>query len=215
MGNYVFATDDAGRRRDARRRRRPRQRPRRRRDPRAHAERASPTSTTSRTNDIPGQDEHERGYWRDVGTLDAYYEANMDLLGAAAGRSASTTPSGRSTACSCRCRRPRSATAATARPPASTTACSARARSSPAAASRRSIIGPDVYIETGAEVTESIIFPGVRVGPGRPPAPLHHRQERHRARPATGSASMTGSTRRGFARSDQGVIVVEKDQVLG
>ena len=25
------------------------------------------------TNVIPGQEEHERGYWRDVGTLDAYY----------------------------------------------------------------------------------------------------------------------------------------------
>ena len=32
------------------------------------------------TNNVPGQDERERGYWRDVGTLDAYYEANMDLI---------------------------------------------------------------------------------------------------------------------------------------
>ena len=32
------------------------------------------------TNVIPGQAEHERGYWRDVGSLDAYYEANMDLI---------------------------------------------------------------------------------------------------------------------------------------
>jgi glucose-1-phosphate adenylyltransferase len=32
------------------------------------------------TNVVPGQDERERGYWRDVGTLDAYYEANMDLI---------------------------------------------------------------------------------------------------------------------------------------
>jgi glucose-1-phosphate adenylyltransferase len=31
-------------------------------------------------NFIPGQADHERGYWRDVGSLDAYYEANMDLL---------------------------------------------------------------------------------------------------------------------------------------
>ncbi len=32
------------------------------------------------TNIVPGQDERERGYWRDVGTLDAFYEANMDLI---------------------------------------------------------------------------------------------------------------------------------------
>jgi len=31
-------------------------------------------------NEIPGQDERERGYWRDVGTLGAYFAANMDLI---------------------------------------------------------------------------------------------------------------------------------------
>ncbi len=31
-------------------------------------------------NVIRGQTERERGYWRDVGTLDAYYQANMDLV---------------------------------------------------------------------------------------------------------------------------------------
>lgn len=31
-------------------------------------------------NVIPGMKPEERGYWRDVGTLDAYYEANMDLV---------------------------------------------------------------------------------------------------------------------------------------
>ncbi len=32
------------------------------------------------TNTVPGQNEEERGYWRDVGTIDAYWEANMDLV---------------------------------------------------------------------------------------------------------------------------------------
>jgi len=31
-------------------------------------------------NTVPGQGEKERGYWRDVGSLDAYYQANMDLV---------------------------------------------------------------------------------------------------------------------------------------
>jgi len=35
-----------------------------------------------RDNDVPGQRESERGYWRDVGTLDSYYEAHMDLISA-------------------------------------------------------------------------------------------------------------------------------------
>lgn len=33
-------------------------------------------------NRIPGLSERERGYWRDVGSLDAYYEASMDLIAA-------------------------------------------------------------------------------------------------------------------------------------
>ncbi|MBV5330296.1 MAG: glucose-1-phosphate adenylyltransferase [Chlorobium sp.] len=31
-------------------------------------------------NVIPGMKEEERGYWKDVGTIDSYYEANMNLL---------------------------------------------------------------------------------------------------------------------------------------
>ncbi len=34
------------------------------------------------SNRVPGQNEIERGYWRDVGTLDAYYQASMDLVAA-------------------------------------------------------------------------------------------------------------------------------------
>jgi glucose-1-phosphate adenylyltransferase len=32
------------------------------------------------TNDVPGASERELGYWRDVGDLDSYYEASMDLV---------------------------------------------------------------------------------------------------------------------------------------
>lgn len=31
-------------------------------------------------NEVPGVTERERGYWRDVGDLDSYYEASMDLV---------------------------------------------------------------------------------------------------------------------------------------
>ncbi len=31
-------------------------------------------------NDVPGEDVVERGYWRDVGTLEAYWQAQMDLI---------------------------------------------------------------------------------------------------------------------------------------
>ena len=31
-------------------------------------------------NDVPGATDRDRAYWRDVGTLDAYYDAHMDLV---------------------------------------------------------------------------------------------------------------------------------------
>jgi glucose-1-phosphate adenylyltransferase len=31
-------------------------------------------------NIIPGSNDRERGYWRDVGTIDAYWQANLDLI---------------------------------------------------------------------------------------------------------------------------------------
>ncbi len=33
-------------------------------------------------NEVPGVGERERGYWRDVGSLDSYFEAHMDLVSA-------------------------------------------------------------------------------------------------------------------------------------
>ncbi|MGW0607970.1 glucose-1-phosphate adenylyltransferase [Streptomyces sp. NPDC002644] len=32
------------------------------------------------TNHVPGETKRDQGYWRDVGTIDAYYDAHMDLL---------------------------------------------------------------------------------------------------------------------------------------
>jgi glucose-1-phosphate adenylyltransferase len=32
------------------------------------------------TNEVPGATERDKGYWRDVGTLDAYFDAHMDLI---------------------------------------------------------------------------------------------------------------------------------------
>jgi glucose-1-phosphate adenylyltransferase len=32
------------------------------------------------TNVVPGEEGHNRGYWRDIGTIDAYWQAQMDLI---------------------------------------------------------------------------------------------------------------------------------------
>jgi len=31
-------------------------------------------------NDVPGTTDRDRGYWRDVGTLDSYYDSHMDMI---------------------------------------------------------------------------------------------------------------------------------------
>jgi glucose-1-phosphate adenylyltransferase len=31
-------------------------------------------------NEVPGAEDRDRGYWRDVGTIDSYYDAHMDLI---------------------------------------------------------------------------------------------------------------------------------------
>ncbi len=34
----------------------------------------------TKDNDVPGSTDRDRGYWRDVGTIDAYFDAHMDLI---------------------------------------------------------------------------------------------------------------------------------------
>ena len=45
----------------------------------ALVQRAAVFAYDFQSNQIPGEDPNAPAYWRDVGTLDAYYEANMDL----------------------------------------------------------------------------------------------------------------------------------------
>jgi glucose-1-phosphate adenylyltransferase len=117
------------------------------------------------TNVVPGQDERERGYWRDVGTLDAYFHANMDLI---APHPVFDLYNSRWPVYTYR----------GAEPPAKVSRglggepshvdgsllCEGSIISG--AHVERSIIAPGVYVDHDAHVTDSILFPGVRVGAG-------------------------------------------------
>jgi len=117
------------------------------------------------TNEVPGQMVTERGYWRDVGSLDAYFDTNMDLIAPlplfdlynAEWPVYSLQPQ---------------------LPPAKLS--NGFEGSSPQVMNSllcqgsivsgghvdRSIIGTDVFVDDGAVVTDSIVFPGVRIGAG-------------------------------------------------
>lgn len=111
-------------------------------------------------NEVPGVAYHEEvGYWRDVGTIQAYWQANMDLLG--------DTPT-----CDLRNREWPIRTEPSFGPPASLVNCyvdhaligeGSRAID---ADIRRSIIGRHVRIERGAYIEDSVIFDHTHIGPG-------------------------------------------------
>ena len=162
------------------------------------------------TNMVPGQAEHERGYWRDVGSLDAYYEANMDLLMPLPAFSL-YNPEWPMYSLQLPL------------PPAkigigrngeygrvsNSLLCAGSIVSGGIV--ERSIIGPDVYIDTNAEVTDSIIFPGVRIGAG---ARLHRcvLDKNVEVPPRATIGLDADADRQQYSISVGGVVVVPKDQ---
>lgn len=111
-------------------------------------------------NKVPGITYYEEpGYWRDVGSIQAYWQANMDLLG--------DTP-----ACDLRNREWPISTEPSSGPPASLVNCyvdhSLIGEGSLLieADIRRSIIGRNVRIEAGAQIEDSVIFDHTHIGSG-------------------------------------------------
>ncbi|MFO7573394.1 MAG: glucose-1-phosphate adenylyltransferase [Gaiellaceae bacterium] len=116
-------------------------------------------------NVVPGQDQHERGYWRDVGSLDAFYEANMDLIAPIPEFNLYNDDW----------------PVLTHQPPLPPAKVSKGSAGEPSFVEgsllcqgsivsgghvERSIVGPGAYVDHGARVVDSILFPGVRVGEG-------------------------------------------------
>ena len=164
------------------------------------------------TNDVPGQTEHERGYWRDVGTLDAYYETSMELLQPLPRFSLynSSWP-----VYSLQLPLPPAklgyGVGGSSAKVANSLLCSGSIVSGGHVDS--SILGPEVYVEDGAEVTESILFPGARVGAG---ARLHRCIiDKGVEIPAGHRIGFDAEAdAAAFTMSDSGVVVVEKGRQL-
>ncbi len=164
------------------------------------------------TNIVPGDESHNRGYWRDVGSLDSYYDATMDLVAPvpmfnlynAKWPVYSHHP---------------------ALPPAKV---SRGARGEPSYVHEsllcqgsivsgghveKSVLGPEVYVDTDAHVTESILFPGVRVESG---ARLHRCiVDKNVVVPTNERIGFNAELDlRRFRASARGVVVIEKDRDL-
>jgi len=114
-------------------------------------------------NDVPGATDRDRAYWRDVGTLDSYHEASMDLV--------SVEP-----IFNLYNRAWPILTWSRPLPPAkfvSTESGEGRAIDSlvcqgaivSGGVVRRSVVSPDVRVEAGAEVEDSVLMDGVIIEP--------------------------------------------------
>lgn len=164
------------------------------------------------TNVVPGQDDRERGYWRDVGTIDAYYAANMDLIAPlpAFNLYNSDWPV---------------YTFRGAEPPAKVSRglggepsfvdgsllCPGSIVSG--AHVERSIVSAGCYVSHDAHVTDSILFPGVHVGVG---ARLHRCiVDKNVMIPDWYRIGYDGDAdRSNFTVSESGITVIEKDRQL-
>lgn len=103
-----------------------------------------------------------RGYWRDVGTIESYWQAHMDIIEPESGLDLGNW----------RVRTNLRYANVAARPPARFTS-SARVEASMVGRGaliegevRRSILGPGVHVAKGAVVSDSIVLHDVRVGEG-------------------------------------------------
>ncbi|MBF6350721.1 MULTISPECIES: glucose-1-phosphate adenylyltransferase [Nocardia] len=111
-------------------------------------------------NDVPGATDRDRGYWRDVGTIDAFYEAHMDLV--------SVNP-----VFNLYNRHWPIRGAAENLPPAKFARGGLAQESIVGAGSilsaatvRNSVLSANVQVDEGATVEGSVLMPGVRIGRG-------------------------------------------------
>jgi glucose-1-phosphate adenylyltransferase len=165
------------------------------------------------SNVIPGATERDAGYWRDVGSIDAYHDAHMDLVSA---RPAFNLWNGQWPIL----------TATPPLPPAKFVydepgriGSAIESLVSPGCVVsggrvRRSVLSPRVDIHTGSEVEESVLLDGVDVGRG---AVLHKVIIDKGVAVPPGvqiGVDHAADRARGFYVSDSGVVVVGKGQVI-
>lgn len=112
-------------------------------------------------NEVPGATDRDRGYWRDVGTIDAFYEAHMDLISVHPVFNLYNDAW------------PIHSTEHSNLPPAKFVQGGIAQSSMVASGSiisggtvRNSVLSSNVHVAEGATVEGSVLMPGVRVGKG-------------------------------------------------
>jgi glucose-1-phosphate adenylyltransferase len=163
-------------------------------------------------NLVPGSTERDRGYWRDVGTLDAFYEAHMDLI--------SVHP-----IFNLYNRQWPIYTGHDPLPPAKFVFNEEGRRGqaidsmvSPGAilsggTAERSILSPDVHLDSGSAVCDSVLMDGVRIGHGA--VVRHAIIDKNVVVPDGAQIGVDlEQDRERFTITPSGVRVIEKNQIV-
>ena len=161
-------------------------------------------------NEVPGATERDRGYWRDVGTLDSYYDASMDLVSVHPvfnlyNREWPIYTAGSPAAAGQVRLRGRQA----APGHALDSIVSAGVIVSGGTV-RRSVLSPGVLVEAGALVEDSVIMHDVVIGAGAVVRRAIIDKNVRRPRRVPGSAPNPSRRPQRFTVSDNGVVVIGK-----
>jgi glucose-1-phosphate adenylyltransferase len=164
-------------------------------------------------NKIPGVTEREHAYWRDVGTLDSYFDAHMDLVSVnpvfnlynedwPIYTSSVTAPPAKVVAVA----------EHGAGDVADSLLCNGAVISG--AYVRNSVLSPWVRVEPGAVVENAVLLENVSIGPGAQIRNVILDKNVEVPTGATIGYDRTLDEARGFAFSDKGIAAVAKSQVV-
>jgi glucose-1-phosphate adenylyltransferase len=164
-------------------------------------------------NRVPGATERDRGYWRDVGTLDSYWEANMDLIAVHPVFNLYNPewPT---------------FTGMNSLPPAKFVFDDADRRGVAldsvigagvivsGGTVRRSVLSPGVIVHSRATVEDSVLFDGVDVGRDAIVRRAIIDKNVKVPRGARVGVNPDEDRARGFTLSDNGIVVIGKDEII-
>lgn len=111
-------------------------------------------------NSVPGETARDKGYWRDVGTIDAFYEAHMDLV------SVHPVFNLYNQKWPIRCARESLAPAKFVHGGIAQESIVGAGCIISDSTVKNSVLCSDVRVEEGAVVEGAVLMPGVRIGPG-------------------------------------------------
>lgn len=165
-------------------------------------------------NQVPGATERDRLYWRDVGTIDSFYEAHLDLISALPvfnlynsewpiyAQQVNSPPA-------------KFVTDAAGNPGAVADTIVSLGCLVSGGDVRRSVLGPWASVGSGAEVTDSVVFERARVGAGAVVRRAILDKEVIVADGASVGVDRDADLARGFTVTPSGITVVGKGVSVG